>query len=255
MIPKIIHYCWFGGNPLPTLAQKCIKSWKKYCPDFQIIEWNEENFVLDKSPLYVRQAYEKKKWAFVSDYVRLWALVNYGGIYMDTDVEVIKPLKRFLTEKAFSGFEAVDRIPTGIMACEKENATFMAWLDKYNDKLFVLEDGSLNLETNVTAITNYMKTRGFTFNNTLQTVEGVTFYPKDFFCPKDTHTGIIELTPNSYCIHHFNGSWVEPAEREITKARWKKYKIERIKKAPKLLLRKLIGDERVDTIKRLLHRA
>ena len=92
MIPKIIHYCWFGRNPKPKLALKCIKSWKKYCPDYEIIEWNEDSFDIESAPLYVRQAYEAKKWAFVTDYVRLYAMTKFGGIYMDTDVEVIKPL-------------------------------------------------------------------------------------------------------------------------------------------------------------------
>lgn len=147
MIPKIIHYCWFGGNPLPPLVQKCIKSWKKYCPDYEIVRWDESNFDISGSPLYVKQAYDKKKWAFVSDYVRLWALVNYGGVYMDTDVEVIQPIDRFLRESAFSGFEATDRIPTGIMACEKDHPTFKEWLNEYGKKLFVLDDGSVNLET------------------------------------------------------------------------------------------------------------
>ena len=105
MIPKTIHYVWFGRNPKPDLAVKCINSWKKYCPDYEIIEWNEDNFNLDEAPLYVRQAYEAKKWAFVSDYVRLWAMTEFGGIYMDTDVEVLKPLDRFLQNEAFSGFE------------------------------------------------------------------------------------------------------------------------------------------------------
>ena len=121
MIPKTIHYCWFGGNPLPKLAKKCIKSWKKYCPDFEIIEWNEANFDISSAPLYVRQAYEAKKWAFVTDYVRLYALTSYGGIYMDTDVEVIKPLDFFLNHDAFSGFESEKSIPTGIMASKKGN--------------------------------------------------------------------------------------------------------------------------------------
>ena len=118
MIPKTIHYCWFGGNPLPDLAVKCIDSWKKYCPDYEIKEWNEKNFNLDACP-YVREAYEAKKWAFVSDYARLYAMVTEGGIYMDTDVEVLKPLDEYLDNLAFSGFQTEKEIPTGIMACEK----------------------------------------------------------------------------------------------------------------------------------------
>ena len=104
-IPKIIHYCWFGGGPKPKLAQKCIASWKKYCPDFEILEWNEGNFDVSTAPLYVRQAYEAGRWAFVTDYVRLKALTELGGVYMDTDVEVVKPLEPFLQQEAFAGFE------------------------------------------------------------------------------------------------------------------------------------------------------
>ena len=103
-IPKIIHYCWFGGKPKPELAQKCIKSWKKFCPDYEIMEWNESNFDVTTAPLYVQQAYCLKRWAFVSDYVRLKALVEMGGVYMDTDVEVIKPLDPYLHHEAFAGF-------------------------------------------------------------------------------------------------------------------------------------------------------
>lgn len=104
-VPKIIHYCWFGGNPKPKLAEKCIKSWKKFCPDYQIIEWNEENFDVSAAPEYVRQAYAAKRWAFVTDYVRLKAMTEMGGIYMDTDVELVKPLTPFLAHDAFAGFE------------------------------------------------------------------------------------------------------------------------------------------------------
>ena len=131
MIPKIIHYCWFGGNPLSDLAQKCIDSWKKYCPDYEIKEWNESNFDLNSCD-YVREAYQAKKWAFVTDYVRLYAMVTEGGIYMDTDVEVIRPLDSFLSNRAFSGFEDETNIPTGIMACEKGFPLFEELLEEYN---------------------------------------------------------------------------------------------------------------------------
>ena len=115
MIPKTIHYCWFGGNPLPPLAVKCIKSWKKYCPDYEIIEWSEKNFDVSSAPLYVRQAYEAKKWAFVTDYVRLYAMTTCGGVYMDTDVELVKPIDTYLSHEAFSGFEDDTCIPPIIL--------------------------------------------------------------------------------------------------------------------------------------------
>ena len=207
MIPKIIHYCWFGGNPLPEDAKQCINSWKKYCPDYVIKEWNESNFDINSVP-YVREAYEARKFAFVTDYVRLYALYNEGGIYMDTDVEVIKPLDRFLVHVAFSGFEDETAVPTGIMASEKGGKWAKENLEYYNDKHFFNSDGSLNMTTNVATITNYMKQHGIKLNNTFQDFSGlITFYPKDYFCPKSHYTGEIKLTNNTYTIHHFAGSW------------------------------------------------
>jgi len=140
MIPKTIHYCWFGRNPKPKLAQKCIKSWKKYCPDYEIIEWNEDNFDIASAPLYVRQAYEAKKWAFVTDYVRLSAMTKFGGVYMDTDVEVVKPLDRFLNHDAVSGYESESCIPTGLMACREGFPLFLEFLHYYDEASFYHED-------------------------------------------------------------------------------------------------------------------
>lgn len=153
MIPKKIHYIWLGGNKKSKLIEKCIASWKKYCPDYEIIEWNENNFDIGSNK-YLKEAYEAKKWAFASDYIRLYVLYTEGGIYMDTDVEVLKPLDRFLECKAFSGFERKDAIPTGIMACEKGNEIFKELLSYYTDKSFYNEDGSMNQTTNVVTITN-----------------------------------------------------------------------------------------------------
>ena len=224
-IPKTIHYCWFGGNPLPELALKCIESWKKYCPDYEIIEWNEKNFDLT-SNTYVKEAYEAKKWAFITDYVRLYAMVNYGGIYMDTDVEVIKPLDQFLVHEAFSGFEDPKNIPTGIMACEKDFTLFKELLSYYDNRHFIKEDGSYDMTTNVVTITNMCLEHGLVLNNQLQTVRGFTLYPNDVFCPKSHETGEINLTENTHTIHHFSGSWISKEERkyaELEKKYVKKY--------------------------------
>lgn len=207
MIPKTIHYCWFGRNPKPKLAKKCIESWKKYCPDYTIIEWSEDNFDIAAAPLYVRQAYEAKKWAFVTDYVRLFAMINFGGIYMDTDVEVVKPLDRFLKHEAFSGFEDGIHIPTGIMACEKDYPLFTSFLHYYDSVSFINEDGSYNTKTNTKIITETCQSLGFIPNNEYQVLSGFVLYPKDYFCPKSYLTGIIESTENTYTIHHFSGSW------------------------------------------------
>lgn len=212
MIPKTIHYCWFGGKTLPSIAKKCIASWKKYCPDYKIKRWDESNFDLSCCA-YVNEAYESKKWAFITDYVRLWAMYNYGGIYMDTDVEVLKNLDPFLSNEAFSGFESVDRIPTGIMASEEGSHIIKLLLDRYNDRHFILSDGNLDLTTNVEEITNVMIPKGLVLNGKKQTVDGFTFYPKDYFCPKDYRTKKLELTENTYTIHHFDGSWVPESTR------------------------------------------
>lgn len=207
MIPKKIHYIWFGGNPLTPLAEKCIASWKKYCPDYEIVRWDESNFDVSQNR-YCQEAYDAKKWAFASDYARLWVLVNDGGIYMDTDVEVLQPLDRFLELQAFSGFEAEDRLPTGLMASYSRHPFFEKLLHDYEDRSFLKPNGAFDLSTNVEAITKACVDAGLMLNNTEQTVEGFTLFPSEFFCPKDWLTKDIHLTENSYAIHHFDGSWV-----------------------------------------------
>ncbi len=262
MIPKTIHYCWFGKKPKPKLAEYCIKSWKKYCPDYEITEWNEENFDISSSPLYVRQAYEAQKWAFVTDYVRLWAMTKFGGIYMDTDVEVIKPLDSFLKNEAFSGFESQILIPTGIMASQKDFPLFVEFLQEYDNIPFVLEDGSFDITTNVTRITNCCSKYGFIPNAEYQVINGFALYPPEFFCPKDFITGTIKTTKNTYAIHHFGASWYTEEQQKQKKQRWKKEK-KRLKKVrrqqfidmvihiPNYVMRYLLGKETYERIKKV----
>lgn len=208
MIPKKIHYCWFGRGQMPELAIKCIESWKKLLPEYEIKEWNEDNFNLDLYP-YTREAYDNRKYAFVTDVVRLYALYYEGGIYMDTDVEVIKPLDKFLHHTAFSGFEDEHNIPTGIMASEKNGSWAKENLDYYNNKHFIKTDGTIDMTTNVQIITNIMKPYGLKQDNTYQDFPNfITFYPKDYFCPKKPGSLELEMTNNTHTIHHFNGSWV-----------------------------------------------
>lgn len=154
MIPKIIHYCWFGKNPYPEEFKTYLNEWKTICDDYQIIEWNESNFDVSCNS-YVEEAYRSKKWAFVTDYVRLWAMYTYGGIYMDTDVQVLKSLDKFLINEAFSGFESSVYVPTGIMGAEKGNPIVKALLDEYDNRHFLLENGKMNLHTNVEYITDF----------------------------------------------------------------------------------------------------
>lgn len=212
MIPKIIHCCWFGRNEMGELEKKCINSWKKFCPDYKIKVWNEDNFDINSND-YVKEAYETKKWAFVTDYVRLYALYTEGGIYMDTDVEVLHNLDEYLCYDAFSGFENYDAIPTGIMAGVKGFKLYKDLLDRYNNRHFVKEDGKMDYTTNVTEITNYCLDKGLQLNNTFQTIEGFTLFPKDYFCPKSYMTGQIECTDNTVTIHHFKGSWMSEGEK------------------------------------------
>ena len=220
MIPKLIHYCWFGPNPKTELAEKCIASWKKYLSDYELIEWNESNFDVNQHP-FTKEAYQEKKYAFVTDYVRLFVLQQYGGIYMDTDVEVIKNLDNFLKHNAFSGFEDRVHIPTGIIASEKNGNWVSEMLKYYDGRGFIKDNGSPDTKTNVEIITEMMSERGFIANNKLQDFPGfITIYPHDFFCPKNYRTEKIKITKNTYTIHHFAKSWKEPesfAEKFIRK--------------------------------------
>ncbi|MDO4782332.1 MAG: glycosyltransferase [Capnocytophaga felis] len=217
MIPKIIHYCWFGGKPKPELAEKCIVSWRKHLPNYEYIEWNENNFDFDKFP-YAKEALEAKKYAYITDIVRLYVLKEFGGIYMDTDVEVLKPLDIFLNEPAFSGFESNKLLPTGIMGAEKNSVWASEMLEYYNGRSFLSEEKHPILIPNTIIITDMMKAKGFFINNTYQKKEGyITFYPSEYFCPKDYISGKIHITENTYCIHHFSGSWL-PRNRKVKDA-------------------------------------
>lgn len=208
-IPRIIHYCWFGPKPIPKFVKKCIKSWKKYLPDYEIILWNEKNFDVNDH-IYTKEAFEKKKYAFITDYVRVYILYTYGGIYLDSDVEILKNIDKFLIHSAFSSFEHPDFIPTGLMAAEKENMWMKAILDHYKDKHFINKDGSLDIIANTRIITDIsVNNFGLIKNNEYQILPGDThIYPKEFFCPWDWNNNVARPTNNSYAIHHFSGSWV-----------------------------------------------
>ncbi len=225
MIPKIIHYCWFGGNPLPELAKKCIASWKKYCPDYEIIEWNESNYDISSAPLYVRQAYEAKKWAFATDYIRYDVLYKMGGVYFDVDVELIKPIDNLLIKGAFMGCENDGdeiAINPGIgLAFEKENPLVKEIIDFYHTIKFIKDDGTQNLETVVIYTTKILLSKGLKRENTIQNVMGISIYPTEYFCPKDFETGELNLTDNTYSIHHFDASWFTEEQKYIQLLRYK----------------------------------
>ena len=207
MIPKKIHYCWFGGKEKPALAQACLRSWKRFAPDFELKEWNENNFDLSAAPLYVRQAMEAGRWAFVTDYVRLVALTQYGGVYMDTDVELKKPLTPYLHHRAFAGFESMDAVQTGLLACEPGFPLFEAFLRHYDTAVFLREDGSTDLTTNVEILTRLCVERGLRLDNSKQCVDDLTVYPKEVFCPVEYETGKLKKSRKTVCIHWFSASW------------------------------------------------
>lgn len=216
-IQKVIHYCWFGGNPLPSLAVKCIESWKKYFPDYEIKEWNESNFDVNIIP-YVAQAYAAKKYAFVSDYARLWILHEFGGIYFDTDVEVVKSFKDILAEGPFMGLESCedgsDAPNPGLgFACIPGMEVYKELLKTYEDDDFLSKEGKQNLSTIVVRTDNLLKSYGFDGTNRMQKIAGINVYPTDYFCPKDFATGRLVVTKNTRSIHWYDASWQPKSSR------------------------------------------
>ena len=207
-IPRIIHYCWFGKGKLPSLAEKCINSWKKYCPEYKIVCHNEENFDITGNR-YAKEAYEAGKWAFVSDYVRLKVLYDEGGIYFDTDVELIKPIDKLIEENGYMGFDDNGVISTGLgFACEKGNELVGALLKDYEDIPFILPDGSYDMTPCPERNTKTMERLGMDLSNKDQVFMGIHMLPEDYLCPMKYYTGRKIITKNTYSIHHFCASWI-----------------------------------------------
>lgn len=217
MMPKVIHYCWFGGNPLPEFAVKCIDSWRKYMPEYEIKEWNESNFDVNIIP-YTKEAYEAKKYAFVSDYARFWILYQYGGIYFDTDVEVIRPLNEIIERGAFMGCEidgqdsrnrSITVNPGLGLAVEAGHQVYKAVLDKYAGHHFLNEDESYNtIYAVVKLTTDILKSFGMEDIEGIQQVAGIYIYPQRYFNPFDDATGRLNKTKDTYTIHWYSKTWL-----------------------------------------------
>ena len=225
MIPKLIHYCWFGHKPLPELALKCIDSWKKFLPGYEIKEWNESNFDVDQIP-YTAQAYKCGKYAFVSDYARFKIMYDCGGIYFDTDVEIIKNINDIIAKGAFWGMENEKRKiycnPGLGFACPPHSQLCMEMIEQYKKSTFILSKGRYNLKTVVMRFSEILKKNGFIFSNEIIEFNGAHFYPTDFFSPIDYLTKKINITSNTRLIHHYAASWVNEVDNLSTLAKlWK----------------------------------
>ncbi len=263
MIPKIIHYCWFGRNPMPPLAKKCIRSWKKYCKGYTIIEWNEDNFDLSSAPLYVRQAYAAKKWAFVTDYVRLKIVYDHGGIYLDTDVEVLRSLDNFLQHRAFFGFDNENYVATGLgFGSIAGEPILKEMMCDYAEIPFINPDGNQDLLGCPKRNTPVLVRHGLIESNQSQFLEGdIAVFSSDYFCPKAGTGGEVCITPQTYTIHHFSASWYDDSKKQALQNHKRKLKLQQRKKAiirivhfPARCLHWLLGDERFAKLKQFIRR-
>lgn len=211
-IPKIIHYCWFGGKPLPKSVRRCITSWKKFYPGYEIREWNESNFDVNMLP-YTREASERGKWAFVSDYARFWILYRYGGVYFDTDVEVIRSMEDVISRGPFMGIEqdadSVAVAPGLGLGAEPGMFLYKMLLEYYSSLHFVDEDGIPLPGTVVRHTTEVLNRYGFVAEDRLQYVAGVWVYPNEWFNPMDDATGRLNITENTRSIHLYAKTWVD----------------------------------------------
>lgn len=207
MIPKKIHYCWFGPNEIPQLALNCIETWHQLMPDWEYILWNETNFDVNSTP-YTQEAYSAGKYAFVSDYVRLFALEKEGGIYLDVDFQVFKPFDNLLHHQAFAGIEGSKHQPLmmGVCASKPHGEWVTEMLDTYENRHFLKYDGTPDLTTNVQFITSIMAANGFRQDGTEQDYKDLHIFPTDYFSPRLT-TGEYLRTENTYCEHMGLSSW------------------------------------------------
>ncbi len=208
MIPKVIHYCWFGEKPLDKLSKKCIASWKRLCPDYEIKLWNETNYDVEKN-VYMKQAYDVKKWGFVPDFARLDIIYNHGGIYFDTDVEILKPLDGFLDDGLFIGMEEPGKVALGLgFGAEKGNPIIKEMMDMYQDLLFLNEDGSYNMIPSPVYQTQIMKKHGMIQSDKIQYLDGAVVYPPSYFCGFDFQRKMMDIQPSNYTAHYYSGSWL-----------------------------------------------
>lgn len=256
MLPKTIHYCWFGGAEKPELVFNCINSWKKFCPDYEIIEWNESNYDITKNP-YMYQAYQKKRWGFVTDYARLEIVYEYGGLYFDTDVEFIRSLDELVVGDGFVGFEKAERrnqkeysVNTGQgFGAKKGDSTIRHMLDVYDSLQFTLPDGTENLTPSPNYNTKALVDLGMRRDNSLQKIGELTVYPADYFCPRNYHNKKTVIMENTFSIHHFDGSWL--SEEEKRRRAYLRIR-DKVIHLPNRMLMSALGNYRYEQLKKKL---
>ena len=252
-IPKKIHYCWFGYGEKSELVKRCIASWKQFCPDYKIIEWNEQNYDVKKNE-YMHQAYQAQRWGFVSDFARLDIVYQHGGIYLDTDVELVKNLDTLLEADGFFGFERpvgptdlyMVNSGQGFGACAG-NAVVLKMLEAYKSRQFIRQDGTIDLTTCPTYNTEVLKTLGLQTDNTPQKICGVRIYPAEYFCPLSWRNKKCVITKNTYSIHHFNASWLSDREKRRRKST---RQVDYFIHIPNMLLKRILGESKYNSIKK-----
>ena len=234
MIPKIIHYCWFGGNEKSELVKKCIETWEKYLPEYEIIEWNESNFDVNCCE-FTKRAYENRKWAFVADYARLKALKEHGGIYLDTDIELVKPFDEYLLHhQMFTCFEDLTHISTGCVGAVANHEVLNKFIDIYY-KYFDEEDNK-GFIPNTEILSSMLFPNGVETIDNIAELENITIYTRDYFLAKDYVSGKVTKTDNTYCIHHYDGTWKSGKDKFFDKI--------------KLGIRRIIGEKRYNSLKK-----
>ncbi len=256
-IPKVIHYCWFGKNQKPKLAKKYINSWKRYCPDYLIVEWNEDNFDVSQNR-YCYEAYKSGKWAFVTDYARLKILYENGGFYFDTDVELKRSIDFLLKEHCFMGIEKsikCVKVNTGLgFGAEPKDVLVKELLDSYSSEKFINSDGSLNLMTCTVRNTEILKKHGYIEVDKFQKILSASIYPSEYFSPMEMESGLFYKTKNTVSIHHYSLSWTAEDRRKVRRKAVRKTRLNNtvynFKVLPNNLLLKILGKEKYEVLKK-----
>lgn len=237
LIPKKLHYMWLGGKTIPDNLKNCLKSWKKYCPDYEIIEWNENNYDIAKHP-YMKQAYDAKAYGFVPDYARLDILYNEGGFYLDTDVELKRNIDDLRYQEAFCGVEKWQVINFGgVSGAVKGNPIIKKFLDARENIYFLDREGNQNRNTCGFYDTNVAICEGYKINGETQCINGMNIYAYDYFHPYDYMSGIINETKNTHSVHWFNGGWLDESMKKAN---------EQVKKQYMELYQKAIAKQKLD---------